>query len=193
MLSEIVDTDIKASVSRAIGLIRSITASVRDVELPSIPETTFGTILLAEAYVFHAALLGKAAERYNPVIRMRAGLGRTISATNYIEACRDLERLRRAVRRVFSEVDLLLAPTAYVSPVTIEQSAKEQEGPPPRLPTVPFSIYGLPTLSVPCGFTRSGVPVGLQIAGPPLGEARVLELAHAYEQAAEWYRRAPAL
>jgi aspartyl-tRNA(Asn)/glutamyl-tRNA(Gln) amidotransferase subunit A len=193
MLSEIVDADIQASVREAIGVIRSMTASVRDVELPSIPETTFGTILLAEAYVFHAELLGRAAEHYNPVIRMRAGLGRTISATNYIEARRDLERLRRAVRRVFSEVDLLLAPTAYVSPVTIEQSINEQEGPPPRLPTVAFSIYGLPTLSVPCGFTRSGLPVGLQIAGPPLGEAKVFALAQAYERATGWHRQTPAL
>jgi aspartyl-tRNA(Asn)/glutamyl-tRNA(Gln) amidotransferase subunit A len=197
MLSEIVDADIQASVREAIGVIRSITASVRDVELPSIPETTFGMILLAEAYVFHAALLERAAERYTPAIRLRAGLGRTITATSYIEAIRELDKLSRAVRRVFSDVDLVVAPTAYVSATTIEQSNKEQEGPPPslppRLPTVAFSVYGLPTLSVPCGFTRSGVPVGIQIAGPPLGEARVFALAQAYERATEWHRRSPVL
>lgn len=197
ILSEIVDADIRASVREAIGVIRSITAGVRDVELPSIPETTFGTILLAEAYVFHAALLERAAERYTPAIRLRAELGRTITAKSYIEAIRELDKLRRAVRRVFSDVDLVVAPTAYVSATTIEQSNKEQEGPPPRLPprfpTVPFSVYGLPTLSVPCGFTRSGVPIGIQIAGPPLGEARVFALAQAYERATEWHRRSPVL
>jgi aspartyl-tRNA(Asn)/glutamyl-tRNA(Gln) amidotransferase subunit A len=197
MLSKIVDADIQASIRAAIGVIRSITASVSDVELPSIPETTFGTILLAEAYVFHAPLLGKAADRYTPAIRMRAGLGRTITATSYIEACRELDELRRAVRKVFSDLDLIVAPTAYVSATTIEQSNKEQEGPPPPLPpsfpTVDFSVYGLPTLSVPCGFARSGVPVGIQIAGPPLGEATVFALAQAYERATGWHRRSPAL
>ncbi len=197
MLSEIVDADIQASIREAIGVIRSITASVREIELPSIPEATFGTILLAEAYVFHAALLGRAAERYTPAIRMRAGLGRTITAASYIEAGRELDKLRRAVRRVFSNVDLVVAPTAYVSATTIEQSNKEQEGPPPplppSLPTVAFSVYGLPTLSVPCGFTRSGLPVGLQIAGPPLGEAKVFALAQAYERVTEWHRRSPDL
>ena len=59
--------------------------------------------------------------------------------------------------------------------------------------TLPFNAYGLPTISVPCGFTQSGLPIGLQITGPHLGEARVLALAHAYEQATEWHRRVPTL
>jgi aspartyl-tRNA(Asn)/glutamyl-tRNA(Gln) amidotransferase subunit A len=195
MLSAIADADVQGPTREAIGVIRSITANVRDVELPSIPETTFGTILLAEAYVFHAPLLGKTPERYNPAVRMRAGLGRTITAARYIEATRELIQIRRAARQVFSDVDLVVAPTAYVSAPTIEQSNKQQEGPPPPLPpplpTVDFSVYGLPTLSLPCGFTKSGVPVGIQIAGPPLGEATVFALAQAYERVTEWYRRVP--
>jgi aspartyl-tRNA(Asn)/glutamyl-tRNA(Gln) amidotransferase subunit A len=59
--------------------------------------------------------------------------------------------------------------------------------------TLPFNAYGLPTISVPCGFTNSGLPIGLQITGPRLGEARVLALAHAFEQATEWHRREPDL
>jgi aspartyl-tRNA(Asn)/glutamyl-tRNA(Gln) amidotransferase subunit A len=57
--------------------------------------------------------------------------------------------------------------------------------------TQPFDIYGLPTISIPCGFSRSGLPIGLQISGPHLGESRVLALAHAFEQATEWHRRQP--
>ena len=59
--------------------------------------------------------------------------------------------------------------------------------------TLPFNVLGIPTISVPCGFTRAGLPIGVQITGPRLGEARVYALAHAYEQATEWHRRAPAL
>ena len=57
--------------------------------------------------------------------------------------------------------------------------------------TLPFNVYGIPAISVPCGFTRSGLPIGLQISGPRLGEARVLALAHAYEQATDWHTREP--
>jgi aspartyl-tRNA(Asn)/glutamyl-tRNA(Gln) amidotransferase subunit A len=59
--------------------------------------------------------------------------------------------------------------------------------------TVPFNALGTPAISVPCGFTRAGLPIGLQISGPRLGEGRVFALAHAYEQATEWHRREPAL
>jgi aspartyl-tRNA(Asn)/glutamyl-tRNA(Gln) amidotransferase subunit A len=57
--------------------------------------------------------------------------------------------------------------------------------------TQPFDIFGLPTISIPCGFSRAGLPIGLQITGPRLGEPRVLTLAYAFEQATEWHRRAP--
>jgi aspartyl-tRNA(Asn)/glutamyl-tRNA(Gln) amidotransferase subunit A len=57
--------------------------------------------------------------------------------------------------------------------------------------TLPFNVLGIPAISVPCGFTRAGLPIGMQIIGPRLGEARVLALAHAYEQATEWQRREP--
>jgi aspartyl-tRNA(Asn)/glutamyl-tRNA(Gln) amidotransferase subunit A len=59
--------------------------------------------------------------------------------------------------------------------------------------TVPFNALGIPTISIPCGFSRAGLPIGLQISGPRLGEVRVLALAHAYEQATEWHRRTPAV
>jgi aspartyl-tRNA(Asn)/glutamyl-tRNA(Gln) amidotransferase subunit A len=59
--------------------------------------------------------------------------------------------------------------------------------------TAAFDIYGLPTISVPCGFSSSGLPIGLQISGNHFAESTVLALAHAYEQATEWHRRRPTL
>jgi aspartyl-tRNA(Asn)/glutamyl-tRNA(Gln) amidotransferase subunit A len=194
MFSEIADPEIKAAVNEAVSVLRSMTASVRDIELPSIPEGTWVKVALAEAYVFHAPLLARAAERYNPIIRKRAELGSTISAKDYIEARRDVERLRRVIGDAFSGVDLIVAPTAYVPPVTIEQSLREEQSArPPLTPAPAFNIYGLPTVSVPCGFISSGLPIGLQISGPRLGEAKVLALAYAYEQATDWHRRRPVL
>jgi aspartyl-tRNA(Asn)/glutamyl-tRNA(Gln) amidotransferase subunit A len=58
---------------------------------------------------------------------------------------------------------------------------------------MPFNVLGIPAISVPCGFTRAGLPIGMQIIGPRLGEARVLALANAYEQATDWHEREPTL
>src|SRR5487761_784108 len=57
--------------------------------------------------------------------------------------------------------------------------------------TSPFNVYGWPTISVPCGFAASGLPIGLQISGPPGRDAVVLQVAHAYEQATQWHKRVP--
>jgi aspartyl-tRNA(Asn)/glutamyl-tRNA(Gln) amidotransferase subunit A len=59
--------------------------------------------------------------------------------------------------------------------------------------TRPFNVWGLPAVSVPCGFTKGGLPIGLQIAGPQWREELVLRLAQAYESATEWHRRRPAV
>jgi aspartyl-tRNA(Asn)/glutamyl-tRNA(Gln) amidotransferase subunit A len=59
--------------------------------------------------------------------------------------------------------------------------------------TSPFDVLGLPAISVPCGFTTSGLPIGLQIVGAPFAESTVMALAHAYEDATEWHRRSPPL
>lgn len=75
-------------------------------------------------------------------------------------------------------------------PITIEQATTTSVS---ARNTSPFNGYGLPTISVPCGFTQSGLPIGLQIAAGPWAESTVLALAHAYEQATEWHHRQPKL
>ncbi len=59
--------------------------------------------------------------------------------------------------------------------------------------TRPFNGYGLPVISIPCGFSKEGLPIGLQIAGPLFGESSVLALAHAYQQETDWHKRRPPL
>src|SRR5262249_31742360 len=127
-----------------------------------------------------------------------------IRSRDYIMAQRELTHLRQEIRRAFESVDAIVTPTTPLPPPTI--SAFDTAYRDPAAPTdisdlrrftlrntSPFNKYGLPTISVPCGFTRNGLPIGLQISGPPAGEALVLQLAHAYEQATEWHKRHPAL
>lgn len=114
-----------------------------------------------------------------------------MSTAAYIQARRELDEARRAIGAVFSNVDLLITPTTAVPPPTIEEAVRLGIELEMIRNTAPFNVYGLPTISIPCGFTSSGLPIGMQISGPRFGEARVLALAHAYEQATEWHARRP--
>ena len=102
--------------------------------------------------------------------------------------------MRLKVQTVFSEVDVLITPTSPDLPITVE----EGQNPPDVIATslrntAPFDAYGIPTISIPCGFSREGLPIGIQISGPHLGEADVLALANAYEQATDWHDQRPPL
>jgi len=121
-------------------------------------------------------------------------------AVDYIREWRALRLLRRTVNdEVFQkqEVDLLVTPTIRELPWSIEDELGRAANARPRNPkpgnTRSLDDYGLPTITVPCGFSKSGLPIGLQISGPNLGEVQVLALAHAYEQATDWHNRRPPL
>jgi aspartyl-tRNA(Asn)/glutamyl-tRNA(Gln) amidotransferase subunit A len=187
------DPEIEHTTTAALQVLRRLTASMRDIELP-----TYRTlpVVAAEAYAFHAPYFTKTPELYQSLTRQRLEGGSRISASAYIEGRRELDRLRRAVAAVFLNIDLLVTPTTSILPERVEEAANPPVPAPggvaPSLRnTQPFDIYGLPTISIPCGFSRAGLPIGLQISGPHLGESQVLALAHAFEQATEWHRRAP--
>jgi aspartyl-tRNA(Asn)/glutamyl-tRNA(Gln) amidotransferase subunit A len=191
---ERLDPEIERAVTEALGVLRRLTASIRDVELP---QYKMLPVVGPEAYAFHAPYFTKTPERYQPMTRRRLEAGSRVTAAAYIEARRELDRLRRAVVPVFNTVDLLVTPTTPILAATV-QEALDDPGTPPAggvalslRNTQPFDIYGLPCISVPCGFSRDGLPIGVSISGPHLGEGMVLALAHAYEQATEWHRRRP--
>ena len=112
------------------------------------------------------------------------------------ECRRELEQARRDIAAVFADVDVLVTPT---TPIPAPAIAELKENPDLLRPrellllrnTRPINVWGLPAISVPCGFTEAGLPIGLQIIGPHWGEARVLQVAHAYEQATAWHKREP--
>jgi aspartyl-tRNA(Asn)/glutamyl-tRNA(Gln) amidotransferase subunit A len=191
---EQLDPEIEAAVNQAVEAIARLVAGIREVELP--PLMTL-PVLSAEAYTFHLPYFTKTPELYQPMTRQRISAGATVTTVAYIEARRELDRLRRSVGDVFSSVDVLLTPTSPLPQVTIEQGAIPPRtlppgGVPPSLRnTQPFDIFGLPAISIPCGFTRDGMPIGLQIAGQRFGESRVLALAHAFQQVTDWHTRRP--
>jgi aspartyl-tRNA(Asn)/glutamyl-tRNA(Gln) amidotransferase subunit A len=188
------DPEIEAAVNAAIEELARITAGVREVELPY--TNVLLTIASAEAYAFHKPYFTQTPQLYQPMTRRRLEQAANISATDYVNARREMERLRARADSAFSNVDLLVTPTTAITPISIESGYLDPPLPSDGTPvefrnTHMFDVLGLPAISVPCGFTRDGMPIGLQIAGPRFGESRVLTLAHAYQQVTDWHARFP--
>jgi Asp-tRNA(Asn)/Glu-tRNA(Gln) amidotransferase A subunit family amidase len=149
------------------------------------------TVQAAESFAYHAENVAGAPERYQPETLRRIRSGEKVSATEYIRRRRELDEERRRARDFFAEVDLLVTPTMPIPAPAIADLKKDPEALRPAelkllRNTRPFNVWGLPAISVPCGFTKSGLPIGLQIAGAPWREDLVLRLAQAYERAVDF-------
>src|SRR6478609_2424947 len=185
--------DIENAMNAALAVIGKLASSVRDIEMPASNDTT---ILRAEAYAYHAENAKKSPELYQPETLKRIRAGEDVTTATYIQARRQVDQYRHNIRKVFKTVDLLVTPTTPVPPFTISELLADMDNLRTReilslRNTRPFNILGLPSISVPCGFTKSGLSIGLQISGAPWAEANVLSLAHAYEQQTEWHKKRP--
>jgi aspartyl-tRNA(Asn)/glutamyl-tRNA(Gln) amidotransferase subunit A len=181
---EDLDQEVALAVERALGAIKSMVAEIREVRLEVSEDRT---VQGAESYTYHAENVAKTPELYQPETLRRIRSGERFSATEYIWRRRELDEGRRRAHEMFAEVDLLVTPTTPVPAPAIAELKKDSAALRPAelkllRNTRPFNVLGLPTISVPCGFTKSGLPMGLQIAGPPWREDVVLRMAYAYEQ-----------
>ena len=190
-----VDPQITAAMEAALDVIRRIAPRTADVRLPRL--VTRPSVTEEEMYAVHAADFATTPWLYQLPTRRRLETWSKLPAGDYINARREVGRLRRDIRKVFEQVDLLVMPTVKIQPRTIEESIKRAESEKPLPPelgnTGDFNVLGLPAISIPCGFTRDGLPIGMQIVGPHFGEGRVLALAHAYEAATPWHERRPTI
>jgi len=196
---ENLDPEYAAAVESAIGVLRKLTAGTMDVQLP--PAVGAQTIWGPETYAWHAKWLAESPQKYQAATRAQMIRSNEVKPDVYAQARRQVDLVRREIRKVFTSVDVLVAPTMKGPPATIAASLN------PAAPTgaIPrgagggnlntpgaFDVYGLPAMTVPCGFTKSGLPIGLQISAAPFAESNMLAVAHAYEQATEWHTRRPA-
>jgi aspartyl-tRNA(Asn)/glutamyl-tRNA(Gln) amidotransferase subunit A len=112
-------------------------------------------------------------------------------------------RIRRTIDDAFTDFDLVVLPTARVAPMPLKYVVEQAENPKPRNPNEasevsaincwPFNVLGIPAISIPCGFSREGLPIGLMIAGPRFSEGRIMALAKAYELRTKWDEQRPRL
>jgi len=187
------DEEVRAAVEKALGVIGTLVASVGDAQ---IEVSSDRTVQAAESFAYHAENVARTPELYQPETLRRIRTGETISAAEYIQRRRELDEERRRAYEIFADVDLLVTPTTPIPAPVIGDLEKDAAALRPAelvllRNTRPFNVWGLPAISVPCGFTTNGLPMGLQIAGEHWREDLVLSLAHAYEQATEWHRRRP--
>jgi aspartyl-tRNA(Asn)/glutamyl-tRNA(Gln) amidotransferase subunit A len=183
-----VEPEVQAAFDSAIHVIRSFVADVRPV--PALPMPSLDALINAEIYRYHVPYLSQARHGYDPRTLKDILAGKGISDRE-VNRLRNALQAHRALRPLsFSDVDLVVNPTLPVLPLEIEAASE-----PFALTacTFAFSLGGWPSLSLPCGFSRSGLPIGLLISGPPYAEPRILALAEAYERRTEWHRRRPLL
>ena len=189
------DEEVLAAVRLAAKVFSELGAQVEEVEVPDGRAAALanGLMTTSDAAAFHWERLETQPQGFGEDVLQRLQSGAGFSSTEYILARRDQTILRYQFERFFEDYDILLTATTPIPAPALEgPDAVEQAGKLTRF-TAPFNLTGLPALSLPCGFTREGLPVGLQIVGPPWAEARVLRAGYAYEQASEWHTRSPAL
>lgn len=185
------DADVARVIDVALGVLRELTASTKEVVLPSVSDIT----LSGETNAYHEELIARMPGRYMIPTRRSLQSAVNAKAVDYVRGRWKLELLRRTIDDSFVDIDLVALPTRRRTPRTVDASIKREETDVPRNPelenTGAFNMYGIPAISVPCGFTSTGLPVGLMIAGPRFSEGKVLALAHAFERATEWHKRKP--
>ncbi|HMK28652.1 MAG TPA: amidase [Terriglobales bacterium] len=199
-----VHAEIQAAMGSALSVLKTLTATQRDLA-PLATDGTYASvtspylpIIQAEAYAYHKEHVSKSPELYQPQTLKRIQAGAEITASGYIQARRQMELMRRSVSRVFDEVDVLITPTTPVPAFAIADLESDPSSVRAKEllmlhNTRPINFFGLPTISVPCGFTRTGLPIGMQLTASAGAEDTLLRLAHAFEQATDWHKREPNL
>ena len=195
------DTDVAIAFESALRTLEGLGAQVVEVSLPELdwtPPIAAG-ITTAEAAMAHGARVREDGDRMDQAIRRRFESGFFVPATAYARAQRARIAYTQAIAQAFTRLDLIAMPTvatpaplAGQDTVTIAGSEVSSREMLLRLTRV-FNLCRMPSVSVPCGFSPNGLPIGLMLGGGRLHDALVLRAAHAYQTATAWHERQPPL
>ncbi|MGH9713418.1 MAG: amidase [Candidatus Acidiferrales bacterium] len=198
-----VDAEVRGAIDAAAKCLEALGARIEEVSLPHLADSVEpGTnIALAEATCYHESqgyFPARAAE-YGEDVRRRLGFGREVRAVDYLNAFAVKREVEKDFHAAFERVDAILAPALPIAAPKLGENelivAGEKETVRSALVRMnrPANLTGHPAISVPCRFTRAGLPIGLQLTGPHWGEARLLAIVQAYEDATEWHKQHPNL
>jgi aspartyl-tRNA(Asn)/glutamyl-tRNA(Gln) amidotransferase subunit A len=189
-----VDRQTEALFDQALKTLEKLGATISEIDGKpfSMARKANQTILVCEAYAYHERRFQEAPEKFGSSVRRRMLEGGFLSAADYITAQRARTALNEEIGEKFSQVDVFATPSAPRPPEAFATIDPNEQNLRPSF-TNPFNLTGLPAISVPCGFTRENLPVGLQIVAPWFDEATAFRVGYAYEQATEWRKRKPEL
>ena len=200
--------EVKEATADAVELLESLGMSVRELSIPYVEHIPMVQLMTARAENLSPAepFLRTRPRDYSPGLMQRQVLALTLPAHAYVTAQRVRRLICEAFERAFEQVDVIVSPAVSMPAETIEECEQgyvetargriplsDARGTRGTLCTIPFNVTGAPAVSVPGGFSAQGLPIGLQIAAPHFEEAALLQVAHAYEQAAGWHTRRPSL
>jgi aspartyl-tRNA(Asn)/glutamyl-tRNA(Gln) amidotransferase subunit A len=193
--------DVRAAFQEALAVLEDLGAEIVEVSVLRVVEGMEAalTILMAEATAIHEEFLRTRPDDCQPDVRARLEKGFPITGLDYARARRSGELLHRDLAALFQKVDLLATPMCGIPAPKLGQREViiDGEAVPVMVPltryTRVFNLTGLPAISVPCGFSSEGLPIGLQLVGRAWDEATLLRAAHAYQMATEWTQRRPPL
>jgi aspartyl-tRNA(Asn)/glutamyl-tRNA(Gln) amidotransferase subunit A len=191
------DAMVLRRVDEAIAQLKALGARIEDVKVPALHLATIANAVIYynEFWAANRSSAAEVLETGAAQRRARIYLGLLTNSSDYIQAQRLRSRCRAELAQVFEKIDCLALPN--------------QNGPAPRVEDVgpidtlfkhvvpefhgPFNLTGLPTLSVPCGFSENNLPIALQIVGRPFDEVTVLRAGYTYQQQMKWYEKRPAI
>ncbi|MCC7189310.1 MAG: amidase [Anaerolineales bacterium] len=189
------DAEVLKAARDAAQVFENLKCKITDVNMDWVREAAVANKIMtqADAAAFHRERLKEHPDWFGDDVRQRLQAGANTSATEYALARRTQTEMRKRFETFFESYDLLILPTTPIPAPTIAgHDAVAQAARLTRF-TAPFNLTGLPALSIPCGFTASGLPIGLQIVSRAWADAKALNAGYAFEQATEWHMRKPAI
>ena len=202
------EPEVASAVSAATEVLTKLTKGVTSrATLPALTQGNFFSGL-GDTAAYHQALIKSSGMVYMPptAARMEQQMKQIPTAAESSRVHTELTLIRRTIDAAFAEIDLVVVPTTIMLPPKINDALAVEMDVNKDKPaydffnarlgcsnTAPFDAYGIPALTLPCGFSKSGLPIGLMIAGPHFSEGKVLALAYAFQQATDWHKRKPEL
>ena len=187
------DDDVLSALHQSARVFEELGAQVSHVSLPEANDYAYanGLMVTSDAAAYHRQRMNEKPEEFGADVLQRLQAGAAFTSTEYVQARRTQSEARRRFELFFEKYDLLLVPsTPVAAPLRASDGPVQRARQLTRF-TAPFNLSGLPALSLPCGFTAGGMPLGLQVVTRPWAEAAVLRAAFAYEQATPWHLQKP--
>ncbi len=185
------DEEVLAAVREAAQILAEQGALITEINVDFLKEGTLANSLMTQAdgAAFHRERMREHPDWFGADIRQRLETGATFTSSEYALARRTQAELKRKCELLLNVYDVLILPTTPITaPILEGENAVERARQLTRF-TAPFNLTGLPALSVPCGFSKDGLPIGLQIASRAWNEAGVLRTGHAFQEATDWHTR----